>query len=151
MQVSVHTEETETQLPSFLSWVLFDGDCQFCRRWARRMDPHLTPRGFLFLPLQLPWVRAHFNLPEDELLGEMRVLMRDGEKFGGADAILHLARYIWWTRALVPLARIPGVRPLLRAVYRFIAARRQCLSGACSLKQPAHLGSLPQREGGPQP
>lgn len=149
MQVSVHTEATETQPPSFLGWVLFDGDCQFCRRWARRIEPHLVPRGFLFLPLQLPWVRAHFRLPEDELLGEIRVLTRDGEAFGGADAILSLARYIWWTRPLVPLTRIPGVRPVLRAAYRFIAARRQCLSGACSLKQPTQVDSLSQHEGGP--
>jgi predicted DCC family thiol-disulfide oxidoreductase YuxK len=141
MQISVSTERTETQPTSFLGWALFDGDCPFCRRWASRLEPHLAPRGFLSLPLQVPWVRAHFHLPEDELLGEMRVLMRDGDRFGGVDAILHLARHVWWTRPLVVFAQIPGVRPLLRSTYRFIAVRRACLSGTCSLKRPAHLDS----------
>jgi len=149
MPISINTETTETHASSFRGWVLFDGDCLFCRRWARRMQPHLVPRGFLFLPLQLPSVRAHFHLPEEMLLSEMRVLMRDGDALGGADAILHLARFIWWARPLVALARVPGVRPLLRAAYRSIAARRACMNGGCPVKSPAHLESSPQHEGGP--
>ena len=129
-------------------WVLFDGNCRFCLGWARRLQPLLRPRGFDFLPLQTPWVRAHFNLPEEELLGEMRVLMRNSETFGGADAAIHLARYIWWALPLVAVARIPGMRVLLRAAYRSLAARRQCLSGACALKQPPAVILNTRDEGG---
>lgn len=146
---SVSTETNEIRPGSFRGWVLFDGECPFCRRWARRLHPLLAPRGFLFLPLQVPWVRAHFHLSEEELLGEMRVLLRDGEAFGGADAMLHLARYIWWARPLVMLAKIPGVCRLLRDAYRFIAARRECHSGTCVVMRPSPLESMTQQEGGP--
>ena len=138
--ISVSTERNEASAPPSRGWVLFDGDCPFCRRWVRRLESFLAPRGFKFLPLQTPWVRAHFRLPGAELLSEMRVLMRNGNTFGGADAIVHLARYVWWAWPLVPFARIPGVRYLLRAAYRFIAVRRQCLSGACALRHSVTVG-----------
>jgi predicted DCC family thiol-disulfide oxidoreductase YuxK len=114
-------------------WVLFDGDCQFCRRWIARMEPILTPRGFAFLPLQTRWVRTFLGLPENGLLAEMRLLLRNGETCGGADAIVALAKYVWWGWPLVALAQVPGARRALRAAYRRVAARRYCLSDACTV------------------
>jgi predicted DCC family thiol-disulfide oxidoreductase YuxK len=131
--ISVSAEITDAIPTPSRGWVLFDGDCQFCRRWVGRMEPILAPRGFVFLPLQTHWVRAFFHFPENQLLGEMRVLLRNGETYGGADAIIALARYVWWAWPLVALAKVPGVRHALRAAYRRVAARRHCLSGACSV------------------
>jgi lipase maturation factor 1 len=146
--ISVVTEMTDaTTMPS-QGWVLFDGDCQFCRRWVTRMEPILAPRGFVFLPLQTPWVRAFFHFPENQLLGEMRVLLRNGETYGGADAIIALARYVWWAWPLVALAQVPGVRRAIRAAYRRVAARRLCLSGACSVGRDTNLPVPPTGEGG---
>jgi len=113
------------------------------------MKPVLEPRGFAFLPLQTPWVRAFFHLPADELLREMRVITTSGhvrseeqsegggEAFGGADAIVELAKHVWWARALVALAQIPGARKLLRAAYRAVASRRYCVNGRCAVARPA--------------
>ena len=131
--------------------MLFDGNCEFCRRWARRLEPFLAPRGFMFCPLQLPWVRARFHLPEQELLSEMRVLMRDGAAYGGADALVHLARFVWWASPVVALAWVPGVRRLLRAGYRFIAARRHCSSRACAVVIPERVEPLPPHLGESNP
>jgi predicted DCC family thiol-disulfide oxidoreductase YuxK len=144
--ISVHTETNEMGTPRFRGWVLFDGECEFCRTWARRMERVLSGRGFLFIPLQTPWVRAFFHLREDVLLGEMRVLLRNGTAFGGADAIVELGRYVWWGWPLFALAQIPGVRHLLRAAYRWIAARRQCLSGACSVRRGPNAQVFPSKE-----
>ena len=151
MHISVFTEITDTSSAGHgcrncgddaapqVGWVLYDGECEFCRGIVRRIRGILTPRGFAFLPLQTPWVRAAFDLPERELLSEMRVLVRTGEKFGGADAILVLAGTIWWAWPVVVLARIPGARRLLGSAYRYVAARRYCVAGACDIpgKSPA--------------
>ena len=107
------------------------------------MEPVLGPRGFSSLALQTPWVRALLHLPEEELLSEMRVLLLDGEMFGGADAIVALARYAWWGWPLVAIAHAPGVRRLLRAAYRRVAAQRYCAGGACATRSEAQL----EREG----
>lgn len=147
--ISVNTERTECRLkpgPSkslsqrFRGWILFDADCQFCLAWVRLLSPIFSPRAFVFLPLQTPWVRAFFQLPEEKLLGEMRLLTRNREAFGGADAIIELAKQVWWAWPLVVFGHLPGARPLLRAGYRAIAARRHCLNNSCS------IGSL----GGPE-
>lgn len=112
-------------------WIFFDAECPFCIAWARRLRPILEPRGFVLAPLQDPRVQALLALPPDALLVEMRVLAADGRQFGGADAFAYLARQVWWAWPIYALAHFPGARVLLRAGYRWIAARRRCASVAC--------------------
>ena len=81
MTISVSTEITEERAASLRGWVLYDAECPFCLGWVRRMKPVLAPRGFAFVPLQTPWVRAFFHLPEDELLSEMRVVFSTGDNW----------------------------------------------------------------------
>jgi predicted DCC family thiol-disulfide oxidoreductase YuxK len=115
-------------------WVLFDADCASCSAWARRFRRTLESRGFELAPLQSPRVRTLLNLPDDELLREMRLLTADGKVVGGADALIHLARRIWWAWPVYALARLPGVPALLAAAYRWFAARRHCLTGSCGMR-----------------
>ena len=63
----------------------------------------------------------------------MRVLSDSGQLRGGAEALVFIWGRIWWCWPLWITARIPGVRGLLDSIYRWIAARRQCLHGTCSL------------------
>jgi len=114
-------------------WVLYDSDCGFCTRWAWRIALFVGPHGFHLAPLQAPWVRRRLALPERELLNELRVLTADDVLYGGADAFLYLARQIWWARPIAALAWLPGVMPLARAAYRWIARRRHRRSAACEL------------------
>ena len=118
-------------------WIFFDGDCTFCMSIAHRLRPVLEPRGFGIATLQDPRVREQLSLPEKELLAELRLLTHDGRQFGGADAIVYLARQVWWAWPLWALAHIPGMRSALRFAYRWIAVRRHCLSGVC-----VHTGAL---------
>ncbi|HJY87136.1 MAG TPA: DUF393 domain-containing protein [Candidatus Acidoferrales bacterium] len=113
------------------AWIFFDGNCAYCIALARRWQPRLEPRGFALAPLQDPRVQALLGLPHNELLREMRVLAADGKQYGGADALLYLWKQVWWTWPLSLLAGLPGVRLLLRAGYRWVAARRNCASSSC--------------------
>ena len=64
----------------------------------------------------------------------MVLVTERGTCHGGAEAILQIARRIWWARPLFALGGIPGARPLLSKVYRAVAKRRTCLVGACKLR-----------------
>jgi predicted DCC family thiol-disulfide oxidoreductase YuxK len=115
--------------------VLYDGDCAICRAGALRFGPLLRRHGFALAPLQEPWVARTLPIPEAELLREMRLLSPTGEALGGVEALLHIARRICWARPAYALAHLPGVRPLLRRLYRCVAERRHCLGGACRVER----------------
>ena len=68
----------------------------------------------------------------------MRVITESNQVLGGADAILYLLRLTWWTWPLYAVSFLPGMKPLFRALYRFIAARRNCISGACKITEHSH-------------
>jgi predicted DCC family thiol-disulfide oxidoreductase YuxK len=122
-------------------WVLYDGDCALCRRWVRRFERTLTLRGFDLAPLQSPWVLECLDVPEHELLARMRVLTREGGDVAGADALLFIARTIWWAWPLYAVSLLPGCRPWLRRLYDFVARHRQCSGDSCryntSVKTPS--------------
>ncbi len=125
-------------------WVCYDAECVFCLRWLHRVEHPLLRRSFGFVPLQATWVKAKLNVPEVELLNEMRLLLPDNRILGGADAAVVLARYIWWLWPLWLASKIPGAMPLLRAGYRFIARNRYCIGGSCSLpRRTSPLDWLP--------
>jgi predicted DCC family thiol-disulfide oxidoreductase YuxK len=83
--------------------------------------------------LQDARVGALLGLAEADLLRELRFLLSDGSQFGGADAVLAVAREIWWGRPLVWLAKIPGMVGQLRRGYYWFAARRRCAATRCEI------------------
>ncbi|MCB1229947.1 MAG: DUF393 domain-containing protein [Verrucomicrobiae bacterium] len=103
--------------------LFFDDTCALCRAGVKRLRPLLEPRGIDFVP---------FANGADE--PEMRLQWHDGREFGGGDVIVFLAGQIWWARPFHWLARLPGMTLLVRCLYRQIASRRHCLSGACRLR-----------------
>jgi predicted DCC family thiol-disulfide oxidoreductase YuxK len=111
---------------SFRGWILYDGACQSCTASARRFDRIFRHRGFLFLPLQTEWVRQQLGLEAGAPLEEMHVLTNEGQDIAGVDAILFLARRVWWTWPVVAFAQLPGMHKLLDRGYRWIAAHRGC-------------------------
>lgn len=113
---------------SFRGWILYDADCRMCRNMMRRFERTFTTRGFIFAPLQL-------ELRPGERPNEMRVRTADCAEFGGADAVLFLARFVWWGRPLLWLAKLPGAKRLLHRIYREVASRRSCDNGACLLPE----------------
>ena len=71
-----------------------------------------------------------------ELLREMRVVTADNRVLGGAEAVVEISRTFWWAWWLVVFARLPRGLALLNWIYRRIAARRHCASGACNSQPP---------------
>ena len=114
-------------------WIFYDGQCRFCTAAARTWQRVFARRGFEFLPLQTPWVQQRLGLRPDAPLEEMRVLTARNEDLSGADAVVYLARQIWWTRPIAGLARLPGMTGLLDRGYRWIARHRGCTHTKCGL------------------
>jgi alginate O-acetyltransferase complex protein AlgI len=125
--ISELTEITESaEAALFRGWIFYDRDCSFCRELAQRFENVFAKRGFLFEPLQQEWVERRLNLTSVEALEEMRVLTATGEVLGGADAVIHLARQLWWGAPLAFLARLPFAHTALHRLYRWVAAHRTC-------------------------
>jgi predicted DCC family thiol-disulfide oxidoreductase YuxK len=131
----VNTEITKIKALAELSgWVFYDGHCPFCCRWAARLEQVLTRRGFDLAPLQTPWVSECLDLRIPENPSEMLVMTPDGQVFGGGEAVLYLARRIWWAKPLSVLGLTPVGHRLMKKAYRVLAEHRMCLGGACAVQ-----------------
>jgi len=130
--ITLADEFTDRKERSARGWLFFDAECRFCTPVARWLAPILRRRGLGVAPLQDPRVGALLGMSRRELLKELRFLMSDGTHAGGANAVLAMAREIWWARPLVWSAKLPGVMPALDSGYRWVAARRGCGSEVCS-------------------
>src|SRR6266568_33757 len=127
--ISLSSEITDTKgRKAARGWVFFDRDCIVCTSLARRFRRTFEKRGFGLAALQDPRVAALLALPSDQLLREMRVVTSKGDIHGGANAIVYLARQIWWAWPLFAAAQIPGVLRILDIGYRWFADHRQCAS-----------------------
>jgi predicted DCC family thiol-disulfide oxidoreductase YuxK len=130
--ISLASEFTDGKGRHARGWLFFDADCVFCTKIARWLSPILQRRGLQLAPLQDPRVGALLGMTREELLYEMRFLLSDGSQYGGADAVVALAREIWWARPLVWLAKIPRMMDVLRTGYHAVAANRSCNSAQCA-------------------
>jgi predicted DCC family thiol-disulfide oxidoreductase YuxK len=113
-------------------WLFFDAQCRFCTRIARWLAPIVARRGLGVAPLQDARVGALLGMTRTELLKELRFLLGDGTQFGGARAVVAVAKEIWWARPVVWLAALPGMAGVLDAGYRWVAAKRGCAAESCT-------------------
>ena len=130
--ISLTSEFTDAKGRHARGWLLFDAECDFCTRLARSVAPVLARRNISLAALQDARVGKLLGLPPSELLREIRYVNSDAKQFGGADAIVAVAREIWWAAPIVWFGKIPGGMKILQAGYRWIASRRKCASATCS-------------------
>lgn len=137
--ISELTEITEApEAPPPDGWIFFDEGCGSCRDLALHFESVFAKRGFHFEPLQRSWVQKRLNLTPDQALEEMRVLTSAGEVFGGADAVIFLARQLWWAAPFASVARFASVHALLDRSYKWVAAHRTCaVPGSTGTSFPA--------------
>ena len=115
---------------------MYDADCPWCARVVGWCGDALARRGFAVAALQEPRARARLGLPAEELMAEMKLLRADGAVFGGAEALLELARHFAVLAPLRWAARWPSVRRGLGQAYAWVARHRPCAKGGCRMRRP---------------
>jgi predicted DCC family thiol-disulfide oxidoreductase YuxK len=133
--ISLASEYTDGKGRHARGWLFFDAECRFCTRIARWLAPIVARRGIAVAPMQDPRVGALLGMTPEELLRELRFLWSDGTQHGGADAVLALAREIWWARPLLWFAAVPGMRDILHSGYRWVAGQRSCAAASCAASE----------------
>ncbi len=130
-----------TNIQSNVDVVIYDGECRFCRRqiaWLRRLD---VRRQLAFLSLHSPEVaRRYDDLSHEQLMSEMAVVTRDGDRYFGASALRYLTKQLPTLWCFMPLLHIPGSLPLWSWLYGQVARRRylfgrveSCAEGTCKI------------------
>jgi len=90
------------------------------RRWDRG-------QRISVIPFQDEARVAAFGIPLPALAAAMHLVLPDGRVLAGADAAPEILRLLPGKRWLAAGFRIPGVRPVARRWYAWIARRRHCL------------------------
>ena len=107
--------------------LIYDGECGVCRKAVELLRRWDREHELRFVPFQDSVAVARFGIALPALAAAMHLVSPDGRVYPGADAIPELLRLFPGKRWLAPLFRIPGVLPLARRVYAWIAVRRKCL------------------------
>jgi len=129
--ISLASELTDSKGRHARGWLFFDAECRFCASFARWLAGPLRRRKLAVAPLQDPRVVALLAVPRSELMRAIRLVHSDGRQYLGADALLAVARELWWARPLAWAARVPGATRAIRAAYDWTAQRRHCSSHLC--------------------
>ena len=107
--------------------LIYDGECDICQQAVARLRRWDRECVLRFVPFQDTSAVARFGIALPALAAAMHLVLPDGRVYPGADAIPELLRLLRGKRWLAPLFRIPGVLPLARRIYAWIALRRRCL------------------------
>ncbi len=120
--------------------LVFDGDCNFCRRWIGRWRAGTGDRVD-YLPFQDPSIAARFpEIPQERFAGAVQLIEPDGRVCGGAQAVFrtlaHAPRTRWtlWT-----YENIPGVAGLTEFWYGIVARNRTAFSWLTRLLWGDHV------------
>ena len=86
----------------------------------------------------IPEQMTILGLTSEDGLTQAWFVTPTGKLYGGAAAVNHAMRYVWWAKPFSYLYLLPGIRQLQDWVYRWIADHRYQLPGsteACALPQ----------------
>jgi predicted DCC family thiol-disulfide oxidoreductase YuxK len=106
--------------------LVYDGECGICRQSVALLKRWDREQVLRYVPFQDGAV-ARFGIALPKLAAAMHLILPDGRVYPGADAVPRLLALFPGKRWLAPLFRIPGILPLARRIYAWIAIRRRCL------------------------
>jgi predicted DCC family thiol-disulfide oxidoreductase YuxK len=107
----------------------FDGACGMCTR-SRDLLLKLNRTGDLLTePLQSAGAAERLGIPASRLLESVRWLDASGEVYAGAEAANAAVSAALGTRLPLRFYRMPGIRWLQEAIYRWVAAHRYRFPG----------------------
>lgn len=101
--------------------LIYDAQCQFCRRWVARLKRWDRNDRIRLLPLQDPAAPALAGRPREVLQQAAHLVRADGAVFAGARAAREALAYLPAGWLLRGLARLPGVMALADRGYRWVA------------------------------
>ena len=107
--------------------LIYDGECGICQQAVRLLTRWDREHVLRCLPFQDSAAVAQFGIALPALAAAMHLVLPDGRAYAGADAVPELLRLFSGKRWLAPLFHIPGVLPIARRIYAWIARRRRCL------------------------
>lgn len=107
--------------------LIFDGECGICQQAVSLLKRWDREHVLRYVPFQDSAAVARFEIALPALAAAMHLVVPDGRVYAGADAVPELLRLFPGKRWLAPLFRIPGVLPIARRIYAWIARRRRCL------------------------
>ena len=109
--------------------MIFDGDCNFCRRWISRWQ-QVTSDRVEYISFQDPSVAERFpQIPREQYQQSVQLVEPDGSVYNGAEAVFRTLAFAprkRWTLWLYQ--RVPGVGPVTEWFYRFVARHRTAFS-----------------------
>ena len=107
--------------------LIYDGECGFCRESVELVLRWDREHRLAVIPFQEEARVAAFGIPLTALAAAMHLVLPDGRVFAGADAAPELLRLLPGKRWLAWPFVVPGVLPVARRIYAWIARRRRCL------------------------
>src|ERR1035437_6669267 len=126
--------------------MIFDGDCNFCRRWISRWQQSTGDR-VEYVPFQDPTVAVRFpELTREQCEQAVQFIDTDGHIYSAAEAVFRAQAVAPCKRwPLWLYQRAPGVAPVTEGLYRFVAKHRTGFSFLTRLfwgqhvEQPTHF------------
>jgi predicted DCC family thiol-disulfide oxidoreductase YuxK len=110
--------------------VVYDGQCSFCQGQVSRLHQWDSRHRLVFVSLHDPSVAANYpDLTHEQLMEQLYVIPRSGERYGGAAGIQYLSRRLPRLYPLYPILNLPFTLPIWNWAYRQIAKRRYRLAG----------------------
>ena len=110
--------------------LIFDGECGFCTG-SRNVLARLDRRHRIStVPFQQPGVPENAGVGRDELARSVYWLDDDGSRCAGAEAVNAALSAIFGSTVPRRVYRVPGMRQVQDAVYRWVADNRHRLPGA---------------------
>lgn len=118
-------------MPPALPYVVFfDGHCQFCTDSVNRLRRFRRRAEVAYVDVHDPAaLSAYPQVDPAAALGQMHVLTPSGKVAGGFDAIVALLPALRGLWLAGPMLRLPPIRAVGRATYRFVARNRYRISG----------------------
>ncbi len=112
--------------------LLYDGECGFCQRWARRGE-RIAGHNVDFIPFEQA-VSRFPEIPEPEFLQAVQLIECDGRAYSGAEAVVRVLAMQPVLRALQWLYDyLPGFSRFSEWLYGVIARNRArgCTPNSC--------------------
>jgi predicted DCC family thiol-disulfide oxidoreductase YuxK len=109
--------------------LFFDGACGMCTRAVNFIIRHNRTGELQIEPLQSPGAAGRLGVSPAHLLDCNRWLDTSGAVYAGAEAMNAAVSAAIGTRLPLVVYRIPGIRFVQDAIYRWVAAHRYRFPG----------------------